>query len=104
MTFSTTSRQRRCNVDATLCKRHVPVGIFYYVHEKNIQLIRGGRKNVSAYFTIVLFIFSGPMRLISPFRGSAIYIITKTRLSKYIDNFTTKKDKNSDIFHISSQT
>ena len=34
--------------------------------------------------------------------------ITKTRLFKYIENFTTKKkgkfsDKNSDIFHISSQ-
>ena len=35
-------------------------------------------------------------------------IITKTRLFKYIENFTTKKnwkfsDKNSDIFHISAQ-
>ena len=33
--------------------------------------------------------------------------ITKTRLSKYTENFTTKKgkfsDKNSDIFHISAQ-
>ena len=34
--------------------------------------------------------------------------ITKTRLFKYIDNFTTKKTwkfsyKNSDIFHISAQ-
>ena len=33
--------------------------------------------------------------------------ITKTHLFKYIENFTTKKgkksDKNSDIFHISSQ-
>ena len=33
--------------------------------------------------------------------------ITKTRLFKYIEKFTTKKgkllDKNSDIFHISSQ-
>ena len=33
--------------------------------------------------------------------------ITKTRLFKYIDNFTTIKgnfsDKNSDIFHISAQ-
>ena len=33
--------------------------------------------------------------------------ITKTRLSKYTRNFTTKKwkfsDKNSDIFHISTQ-
>ena len=34
--------------------------------------------------------------------------ITKTRLFKYIENFTTKKkwkfsDKNSDIFHISAQ-
>ena len=33
--------------------------------------------------------------------------ITKTRLFKYIENFTTKKgifsDKNSDIFHISPQ-
>ena len=34
-------------------------------------------------------------------------IITKTRLFKYIENFTTKtwkfSDKNSDIFHYSSQ-
>ena len=35
-------------------------------------------------------------------------IITKTRLFKYIENFTTKKQanfpiKNSDIFHISAQ-
>ena len=33
--------------------------------------------------------------------------ITKTRLFKYIENFTTKNwkfsDKNSDIFHISAQ-
>ena len=33
--------------------------------------------------------------------------MTKTRLFKYIENFTTKKwkfsDKNSDIFHISAQ-
>ena len=33
--------------------------------------------------------------------------ITKTRLFKYIENFTTKKwkfsDKNSDVFHISAQ-
>ena len=33
--------------------------------------------------------------------------ITKTRLFKYIENFTTKKgkfsDKNSDIFHIPAQ-
>ena len=34
--------------------------------------------------------------------------ITKTRLFKYIENFTSKKtwkfsDKNSDIFHISAQ-
>ena len=33
--------------------------------------------------------------------------ITKTRLFKYTENFTTKKwrfsDKNSDIFHISAQ-
>ena len=37
-----------------------------------------------------------------------ILFITKTRLFKYIENFTTKKmkcflDKNSDIFHISAQ-
>ena len=35
------------------------------------------------------------------------YKITKTRLFKYIENFTTKKgkfsDKKSDIFHMSSQ-
>ena len=35
------------------------------------------------------------------------YIITKTTLFKYTENFTTKKwkisDKNSDIFHISAQ-
>ena len=35
------------------------------------------------------------------------YTITKTRLFKYIENFTTKKgnfsDKNSDIRHISAQ-
>ena len=34
-------------------------------------------------------------------------LITKTRLFKYIENFTTKNwklsDKNSDIFHISAQ-
>ena len=34
-------------------------------------------------------------------------IITKTRLFRYIENFTTKKwkfsDKNSDIFHISAK-
>ena len=35
-------------------------------------------------------------------------IITKTRLFKYVENFTSKKtekvlDKNSDIFHISAQ-
>ena len=34
-------------------------------------------------------------------------IITKTRLFKYIENFTSKKwkisDKNADIFHISAQ-
>ena len=34
------------------------------------------------------------------------YLITKTRLFKYIENFTTKKwkfaDKNSDSFHISA--
>ena len=36
-----------------------------------------------------------------------MYVITKTRLFKYIENFTTKNwkfsDKNSDIFHISVQ-
>ena len=37
-----------------------------------------------------------------------MYIITKTRLFKYIENFTTQKRenfqiKNSDIFHISAQ-
>ena len=35
------------------------------------------------------------------------YSITKTRLLKYTENFTTKNwkfsDKNSDIFHISAQ-
>ena len=35
------------------------------------------------------------------------YSITKTRLFKYIENFTSKNwkfsDKNSDIFHISAQ-
>ena len=35
------------------------------------------------------------------------YFITKTRLFKYIEKFTTKNwkfsDKNSDIFHISAQ-
>ena len=35
------------------------------------------------------------------------FIITKTRLFKYIENFTTKNwkfsDKNSDIFRISAQ-
>ena len=36
------------------------------------------------------------------------YTITKTRLFKYTENFTTKKsrkfsDKNSDIFHVSAQ-
>ena len=37
----------------------------------------------------------------------ACILITKTRLFKYTENFTTKKwkfsDKNSDIFHISAQ-
>ena len=37
-----------------------------------------------------------------------VFIITKTRLLKYIENFTTKNwkfsDKISDIFHISAQT
>ena len=36
-----------------------------------------------------------------------VQAITKTRLFKYTENFTTKKwkfsDKNSDIFHISAQ-
>ena len=36
-----------------------------------------------------------------------LVFITKTRLFKYIENFTTKNlkfsDKNSDIFHISAQ-
>ena len=36
-----------------------------------------------------------------------IWIITKTRLFKYTENFTTKNEnfqiKNSDIFHISAQ-
>ena len=37
-----------------------------------------------------------------------VHIITKTRLFKYTENFTTKKwkfsdKKNSDIFHISAQ-
>ena len=35
------------------------------------------------------------------------YIITKTGLFKYLENFTTKNwkfsDKNSDVFHISAQ-
>ena len=38
---------------------------------------------------------------------SSFLLITKTRLFKYTENFTTKKwnfsDKNSDIFHISAQ-
>ena len=38
---------------------------------------------------------------------SEMIYITKTRLFKYIENFTTKNwkfsDKNSDIFHISAQ-
>ena len=39
---------------------------------------------------------------------SELVFITKTRLFKYIENFTTKKKenfqiKNSDIFHISAQ-
>ena len=39
---------------------------------------------------------------------SLYWVITKTRLFKYIENFTTKKNesfqiKNSDIFHISAQ-
>ena len=29
------------------------------------------------------------------------FLITKTRLFKYIENFTTKKEKKSDIFYIS---
>ena len=38
----------------------------------------------------------------------ALSSITKTRLFKYIENFTTKKsgkfaDKNFDVFHISAQ-
>ena len=36
-----------------------------------------------------------------------MHFITKTRLLKYIENFTTKNDKvsdkNSDIFHISAK-
>ena len=39
---------------------------------------------------------------------SQLYFITKTRLFKYMENFTSKKTenfqiKNSDIFHISAQ-
>ena len=40
-------------------------------------------------------------------RSVTVYAITKTRLFKYIENFTTKNwkfsDKNSDIFHISAK-
>ena len=40
-------------------------------------------------------------------RKHSDHTITKTRLFKYIENFTTKNlkfsDKNSDIFHISAQ-
>ena len=40
-------------------------------------------------------------------QGPGLQYITKTRLSKYTETFTTKKrkfsDKNSDIFHISAQ-
>ena len=39
--------------------------------------------------------------------GVKFHVISKTRLIKYIENFTTKKlkfsEKNSDIFHISAQ-
>ena len=50
------------------------------------------------FFFFVFFFFS---KILSG-------LITKTRLYKYIGNFTTKKlkifsDKNSDIFHISAQ-
>ena len=41
------------------------------------------------------------------FEITAQYFITKTRLFKYIENFTSKNikfsDKKSDIFHISAQ-
>ena len=40
-------------------------------------------------------------------KSSSVFYITKTRLFKYIENFTTKNwkfsDKNSDIFYISAQ-
>ena len=47
------------------------------------------------------------MALVGYFVSSSRTSITKTRLFKYIENFTTKNwkfsDKNSDIFHISAQ-
>ena len=51
------------------------------------------------------------MRILRMFEGTfsldAARIITKTRLFKYIENFTSKNitfsDKKSDIFHISAQ-
>ena len=54
-------------------------------------------KNWEAKLHVRLFIARQP-----------IWAITKIRLFKYIENFTTKKwrkfsDKNSDIFHISAQ-
>ena len=50
-------------------------------------------------------------KLCLPFKqkrqNNKIYIITKTRLFKYNENFTSKNwkfsDKNSDVFHISAQ-
>ena len=54
----------------------------------------------------VFFFFFNDFKLKSA--GAQYFLhITKTRIFKYIENFTTKKgkfsDKNSDIFHISAQ-
>ena len=62
----------------------------------------GEKQNLAVFFFFFWFFF------VVVFSKILSGLITKTRIYKYIGNFTTKKlkifsDKNSDIFHISAQ-
>ena len=61
--------------------------------------------NICLFILIICLLVS--LFVLSSMATASISLITKTRVFKYIENFTSKNwkfsDKNSDIFHISAQ-
>ena len=68
--------------------------------EPAVQVLKGSGRSILTLYTMRTL-------LIKLIKDWLAFIITKTRLFKYIVNFTNKNwkfsDKNSDIFHISAQ-